>query len=212
MPRATTGCYRRAPPRSAILRAANFEVRCAWVVSPLGRVCRLLTPTLKELFTTTVVVLCGTFLLYDSLAVERAKAFATKDDLKAFATKDDLKALATKEDLKAFATKEDLKAFATKEDIKEVLLAIAGVPRAVRSLSTGLKQLEKGEPLSALATASPAEVERLLEKWGFSQYSHRLAPLGGAGLLMLTESSLAAMDVAPEHRALLLEKVYGCDG
>ena len=157
---------------------------------------RLLTATTTQDFITpaVAVTLFGAFLtLYDRLVAERMKSFATKDDLK--------------EALKDFATKEDLK-----DDMKEILLAIAGVPRAVRSLALGLKQVEKEELLTALATASPADVEELLEKWGFSQYSHRLAPLGGAGLLMLTESTLAAMDVAPEHRALLLEKVYGCDG
>ena len=41
------------------------------------------------------------------------------------------------------------------------------------------------------------------------QYADRLAPLGGAMLLMQTETTLAALHVLPEHRPLLLEHLRG---
>ena len=82
-----------------------------------------------------------------------------------------------------------------------------GVPPVLRALALAVRQVSESENPTGLVTASPAEIEQWLDEVGMGQYATRLAPLGGAMLLMQTESSLAALHVLPEHRPLLLERM-----
>lgn len=82
------------------------------------------------------------------------------------------------------------------------------MPPVLRGLAVAVRQVSEDEKLTGLVTASPTEIARFLEEVGMGQYAPRLAPLGGAMLLMQTDRTLAAMHVMPEHRPLLLEHLH----
>jgi hypothetical protein len=94
-----------------------------------------------------------------------------------------------------------------KDAIREVSEVLAGVQRCSRSLAYGIREASPG--VTAFACASPDDVTAWLARIGYEQYAHRMAPLGGSGVLLLTEGSLAAMGVAPEHCTPLLDEIRG---
>ena len=79
------------------------------------------------------------------------------------------------------------------------------MPTGLRGLAVAVRQVSENEKLTGLVTATPPEIAVWLEEVGMGQYADRLAPLGGAMLLMQTETTLAALHVLPEHRPLLME-------
>jgi hypothetical protein len=51
--------------------------------------------------------------------------------------------------------------------------------------------------MTAFACASPAEVEARMLHIGYGHYAHLLRPLGGSGVLLQTEASLAELGIPP---------------
>jgi hypothetical protein len=85
------------------------------------------------------------------------------------------------------------------------LAPLAGVPRALRSMGLGVQQLANNQPVTAFATATPAQLGALLQTAGFGQYAVVLGHLSGAEAMLQTEESLRALGVAQGHAKPLLE-------
>ena len=106
--------------------------------------------------------------------------------------------------------KKELKELKDSSDanVKELIDLIAGVPRLGRGTVAGLRQISTvSTPLTAFVAASPADVHAWLDGLHLVQYAPVLAPLGGVGLLLQTEATLAAAGVTPVHIALLLREI-----
>jgi len=133
------------------------------------------------------------------------------EKLEAQVQKLDAKLEAQGETLGAQMQKLDEKLGAQVQKLDEKLDALQAttscLPRAFRSVATGLQEAADGIPVRALIAASPTECASWLAAAGFNQYVQALAPLGGATLLMQTPESLVQAGVAPHHVPALLEKI-----
>jgi len=144
---------------------------------------------------------------------EKLEAQVQKLDekLEAQVQKLDAKLEAQGETLGAQMQKLDEKLGAQVQKLDEKLDALQAttscLPRAFRSVATGLQEAADGIPVRALIAASPTECASWLAAAGFNQYVQALAPLGGATLLMQTPESLVQAGVAPHHVPALLEKI-----
>jgi exonuclease VII small subunit len=92
-----------------------------------------------------------------------------------------------------------------KDAVREMSNVLAGVQRQGRSLARGIR--EAAPCVTAFACASPDEVEAWLVRIGYEEYAHGMKRLGGSGVLLLTEASLAAMGVAPKDCSPLLDEI-----
>jgi uncharacterized protein YoxC len=89
--------------------------------------------------------------------------------------------------------------------IVAAVVALTGVPNALRSMGLAVQQVADGQPVSALAAATPAQQAALLRDSGFGQYAEALGHLSGAEALLQTDASLRAQGVADGHAKPLLE-------
>ena len=89
--------------------------------------------------------------------------------------------------------------------IVAALAALTGMPNALRSMGLAVEQVADGQPVSALAVATPAQLAALLRDSGFGQYAEALGHLAGEEALLQTEASLRAQGVAEGHAKPLLE-------
>ena len=96
----------------------------------------------------------------------------------------------------------DVKAIDAKLDV--IIALFAGVPNALRSMGAAVQQVADGQPVSALAAATPAQLAALLRSNGFGQYAEALGHLSGAEALLQTEASLRSLGVVEGHAKPLL--------
>ena len=89
--------------------------------------------------------------------------------------------------------------------LADIADAVAGVRRHGRSLAQGLRDAAPGT--TAVACASPEEVEAWAVRIGYGHVAHKLRPLRGSGVMLQTEGSLAALGIEEADCKLLMEHI-----